>query len=134
MDVTSPVADRRRSPIRRLAAALDPWAPPLALMGVIFYFSAQPDLSSGLGVIDLVGRKFVHAGEYALLSFLWWRALRTVLPVRRAALLGFAIAVAYAGTDEFHQTFVHGRHGAPLDVLIDSTGAGLAAFLACRRA
>lgn len=134
MDVTSPTAHRGRSPLRRALAALDPWAPPLALMGVIFYLSAQPDLSSGLGVIDLVGRKFVHAGEYALLSLLWWRALRTVAPARRAALLAFAVAVAYAGSDELHQTFVQGRHGAPLDVAIDSAGAGLAALVAWRRA
>ena len=62
---------------------LDPWAPPLVLMAVIFFFSAQPNLSSGLGWIDHVGRKFVHAGEYALLCFLWWRALRTFWRFRR---------------------------------------------------
>jgi hypothetical protein len=41
---------------------LDPWLPPLLLMGVIFFFSAQPSLDSGLGVIDLVARKIVHFG------------------------------------------------------------------------
>ena len=46
-----------------LASRLDPWLPPLLLMGVIFLLSAQPDLSTGLGLIDLVGRKVVHAGE-----------------------------------------------------------------------
>jgi VanZ family protein len=104
-------------------------------MGVIFYLSAQPDLSSGLGTIDLVGRKFVHAAEFGLLAFLWWRLLRTVTDKQRSAVLAaFAIAVAYAVTDELHQTFVDGRHGSPVDVLIDSAGAGLAALLAWRRA
>jgi VanZ family protein len=102
---------------------LDPWAPPLALMGLIFFFSAQPDLNSGLGVVDLIGRKLVHAGEYALLCFLWWRALRSVIPERRAALLALVIAFAYSCTDEFHQTFIHGRHGTPVDVAIDMVGA-----------
>lgn len=103
-------------------------------MGVIFYLSAQPDLSSGLGTIDLVGRKFVHAAEFGLLAFLWWRVLRTLTTRQRALIAAFAMAVAYAATDELHQTFVDGRHGSPVDVLIDSAGAGLAALLAWRRA
>jgi VanZ family protein len=108
---------------------IDPWAPPLALMALIFFFSAQADLNSGLGLIDQVGRKVIHAGEYAVLAFLWWRALRTVMPPDRALVAALAIAVAYSATDEFHQTFVRGRHGSPVDVLIDSLGALLAALL-----
>jgi VanZ family protein len=108
---------------------LDPWAPPLALMAVIFFFSAQPNLNSGLGWIDHVGRKFVHASEYALLCFLWWRALRTVLAHPAALYAAFAIAVGYAATDEFHQGFVAGRHSTWVDVVIDSLGAGIAVLL-----
>ena len=117
-----------------IARRLDPWAPPLALMVVIFLFSAQPDLNSGLGTIDLVVRKIIHATEYALLTFLWWRALRTVVSPERAIPLAVAAAVAYAATDEFHQRFVHGRHGTPVDVLIDATGATIVALLLRRRA
>lgn len=95
-------------------------------MAVIFALSAQPSLNSGLGAIDKVGRKFVHAGEYALLCALWWRALRTRFGARAALAGAFAITVAYAATDEFHQHFVSGRHGTPVDVVIDSVGAGLA--------
>jgi VanZ family protein len=116
-----------------IARRLDPWLPPLALMGVIFAFSAQPDLNSGLGTIDLVGRKIVHMSEYALLCFLWWRALRTMLSPRGAIALAFVLAVAYAGTDEFHQHFIHGRHGTPVDVGIDAVGAAAAAVLITRR-
>src|SRR3954468_17793165 len=72
---------------RPLISRLDPWAPPIALMVVIFVLSAQPDLNSGLGTIDLIGRKLVHAGEYALLTFLWWRALRTIATPRTAVAL-----------------------------------------------
>jgi VanZ family protein len=117
----------------RVLSRLDPWAPPIAVMAVIFALSAQPDLNSGLGTIDLVGRKFVHASEYALLCFLWWRALRTVTADRRAVAAAFAICVAYSATDEWHQTFVHGRHGSPVDVGIDAVGAGIAALLILRR-
>jgi VanZ family protein len=107
---------------------LDLWLPPLLLMGAIFFLSAQPSLDSGLGWVDMVGRKLIHFGEYALLAFLWWRALVTVTTPRRAALIAFALASAYAATDEYHQTFVEGRHGSPVDWLIDSAGAAAAAL------
>ena len=109
------------------------WLPPLVLMAVIFLLSAQPDLNSGLGTIDLIGRKIIHASEYALLCFLWWRALRTLVADLPAVAGAFAIAVAYSSTDEWHQTFVSGRHGSPVDVLIDATGAAVAALLIVRR-
>jgi VanZ family protein len=95
-------------------------------MAVIFLLSAQPDLNSGLGTIDLVGRKVIHASEYGLLTFLWWRALRSVPAAA-------AIAVAYAGTDEFHQHFVHGRHASPVDVGIDALGVAIAAVIIVRK-
>jgi len=71
------------------------FAPPVALLGVIFFLSAQPALNSGLGVVDTVGRKFVHMGEYGLLWFLWWRALG-----KGSAAPAVAIALGYAATDE----------------------------------
>jgi VanZ family protein len=107
---------------------LDLWLPPLVLMGVIFFFSDQPSLDSGLGMIDLIGRKLVHFGEYALLCFLWWRPFSPITTPGRAALWAFALASGYAITDEFHQTFVEGRHGTPVDWAIDSAGAAVAAI------
>jgi len=107
---------------------LDLWLPPLLLMGVIFFFSDQPSLDSGLGLIDTIGRKLVHFAEYALLCFLWWRALVTMTTPGRAALLAFLLASGYAATDEYHQTFVEGRHGSPIDWAIDSAGAAVAAL------
>ena len=41
------------------------------------------------------------------------------------------ITIAYAITDELHQTAVTGRHWSPVDVLIDSTGVAIA-FAATR--
>ena len=114
------------------ARALSLWLPPLALMVVIFVLSAQPSLDSGLGLLDTIGRKVVHFAEYALLCALWWRALRTVVPARAAIAIAFALASLYAVSDEFHQSFVEGRHGSPVDWAIDTAGAGVAA-LALRR-
>jgi VanZ family protein len=100
---------------------LSRFGPPIVLMAVVFFLSAQPDLNSGLGTVDLIGRKIIHAGTYGLLWWLWFRALgvRSPLP---AALIG----IAYAISDEYHQSFVEGRHGSPVDVLIDSTGVAIA--------
>jgi VanZ family protein len=113
---------------------LDPWLPPLLLMGVIFFFSAQPSLDSGLGVIDLVARKVVHFGEYALLCFLWWRAFATITDPGRAAMAAFLVSSGYAVTDELHQTAVEGRTGTPVDWAVDSAGAAVVAlWLRARR-
>jgi VanZ family protein len=125
MDVT-------RSP-SEIVSRLDPWAPPVALMVLIFVLSAQPDLSSGLGVWDTVGRKVVHMSEYALLCALWWRALRTVASDGSALALAILVALAYAASDEVHQVFVHGRHGTPVDVIIDAAGVAAASLAIARR-
>jgi VanZ family protein len=104
--------------------ALSRFGPPLALMGVIFFFSAQPDLSTGLGTWDLVVRKLAHMAEYGLLWLLWLRALGRDHP-----LAATVITLAYAATDELHQSFVEGRNGTPVDVLIDAAGVAIAAAL-----
>ena len=65
----------------------------------------------------------------ALLAILLWRALRK--PVRgdlrpwswAVAGQAFAVAVCYAASDEFHQTFVPSRTGTVIDVGWDSLGA-----------
>jgi VanZ family protein len=102
-------------------ATLGRFGPPVVLMAIIFFLSAQPDLNSGLGTWDTVLRKLVHMTEYGLLGFLWWRALGFAHPLPPVV-----IAIAYAASDEFHQTFVDGRHGTPWDVAIDALGVGLA--------
>ncbi len=88
-------------------------------MALIFALSAQPSLNSGLGAWDLVLRKLAHMTEFGLLWVLWMSALQR--PVAAAG-----IALAYAATDELHQTFVPGRHGTPWDWAIDAAGVGLA--------
>ena len=43
------------------------YAPPLAVMALIFALSATPDLSSGLGTWDFILRKTAHVGIFGLL-------------------------------------------------------------------
>ena len=97
------------------------FGPPLALMAVIFALSAQPDLGTGLGTVDLVARKLAHMAVFGLLWLLWVRALGPAAVVPAAA-----ITIAYAVSDEWHQTMVEGRSGSPLDVLVDAAGVAIA--------
>ena len=100
------------------------FGPPLAIMAVIWILSAQPDLRSGLDADwDLVLRKLAHMVVFGTLFLTLWRALRW----RGArALPAGVLTVLYAVSDELHQTTVAGRHGSPVDVLIDAVGVGLA--------
>jgi VanZ family protein len=99
---------------------------PLALMAVIFFLSAQP-AGGHHPWWEVVFRKLGHVGGYALLTGLWWWALRGL--VDRPLLWAIGIALAYACTDEYHQTFVRGREGTPRDVGIDAIGMAITAAL-----
>jgi VanZ family protein len=97
----------------------------LVWAAVIFAFSSIPSLNSGLGGWDYVLRKLAHMTEYAILALLLLRATGSFA-------WAFALAIAYAATDELHQLFVPGRHGSPIDVAIDAVGVGLALVVARR--
>ena len=99
------------------------WLPVAGWAALIFALSSIPSLSSGLGTWDLILRKLAHTTEFAVLAILFRRPLQRFWPA-------FACTIAYAASDEFHQHFVHGRTGSPIDVAIDSVGvlAGLLAY------
>ena len=104
------------------------WVPPLLWMALIFVVSAQPVLPHAPGVfVDTLLKKVAHVVEYAVLTVLWWRVWAARRRSGAAILVAGAVAVLYAASDEFHQTFVPGRHGQVSDVLIDSIGCILAA-------
>ncbi len=107
----------------RPADAISRYAPPVAVMALIFWLSATPDLSSGLGSLDLVLRKAAHITIFAVLWLTFVRATGWRRPIAATV-----AALLYAGSDEFHQTFVQGRHGSASDVAIDAVGMGLAAL------
>jgi VanZ family protein len=103
-------------------------------MGAIFFLSAQSS-SGSHSVFELILRKLAHVTEYAVLTLCWWRALsglQVSSSNRRRVLLAVCLALAYSASDELHQTFISGRHGTPVDVLIDSVGMTIAAVIATR--
>lgn len=100
------------------------WLPLLGWMGQIFYLSAQQKLpTSGSGWLDEVMSSGAHAGVFAVLALLW---MRIVGHHPRGWLLAFSLTGLYALSDEFHQSFVPGRHPDPWDLLCDGAGAALA--------
>lgn len=104
------------------------WAPVVLWAAVIFAFSSIPSLGTGLGTWDLALRKLAHVTEYAILGALLQRALgRPELSILAGSL--------YAASDEIHQSFVRGRHGAWYDVVLDSVGVmiGVIAWRRLRR-
>ena len=110
-----------------MTRVLSAWLPVVAWAALIFTLSSIPDLGTGLGGWDLVLRKIAHAAEYAVLGALLFRALGRELPA-------VAIGIAYAVTDEVHQAFVSGRHGAPVDVLVDAVGVLVGVYVLGRAA
>jgi VanZ family protein len=97
------------------------WLPVVVWAAVIFAFSAQPDLGTGLGFWDFVLRKIAHVVVFAILGLL----LARVLPLRYAVLVG----VLYGALDELHQHFVPGRVASVGDVAIDAVGVAIGVFV-----
>ena len=104
-------------------------AAPLALMGLIFYLSAQEQVGPDLPAFTWV---IAHFSEYALLAALWVWALAPALG-RRAFVAAAAISILYAASDEFHQSFIPGRDSSLLDLAIDALGVAVAVAVLSRR-
>jgi len=84
------------------------------------------------GLLHFLVRKSAHFTEYAILSALWFRALRvhlTSLWRVRWALIGLIVSLLIAILDEVHQSFVPSRTSSARDVLLDLCGALFAQIL-----
>jgi len=107
------------------------WLPALFMMLLIFLISAQS--SSNLPNFDWADRlvkKSGHVIGYAILALLYWRGLDFN---DRKHWVAWLLALLYAITDEFHQSFVSGRHPTVFDVVIfDNFGALISLWLVHR--
>ena len=127
------------------------WLPLLIWMAVIFSASADtqstertsrflepflrwiwPEISpEKIDQVRWVIRKMAHLTEFAILAWLWWRALRK--PTRhnprtwswRIAGCALGAVILYAISDEAHQHFVANRTASIRDVGIDTLGGML---------
>ena len=107
------------------------WVPAIVMMSIIFLFSSQPlDRLPDFDWADIIVKKGGHMLGYGLLAITYWYAFGWA---GRRRWLAWILAVLYACTDEFHQSFVPGRHPAILDILIfDNLGAIISLWLADR--
>ncbi len=110
-----------RSPVR--------WSAPVLWMGLIFYLSAQSHLPNLAPVFPGLQEIAGHLGVFAVLAWLWWRALRGA-GVSYAAGWALLIAVVYGASDEYHQSFVVDRTPDIFDLAMDATGASVALLMA----
>jgi len=112
-----PSTDWRLSAALRLLSAV-------ATMGAIFALSSrssQPKLP-GLApdLVAIAG----HVFAYAVLAILiWWGLPSRLLTKRQRVAAAFLCAVAFAVSDEWHQSFILGREPTFVDLALDVIGA-----------
>ncbi len=112
--------------LRRPLAIFVVWLPVVVWAAVIFALSATPNLRvAQADDLDFILRKAGHMAAFGILAVLLWRALGWS-GVHRTIAWSLLVTIAYAASDEFHQSFTAGRHASPVDVGIDSAGAAIA--------
>jgi len=109
-------------------------------MGLIFFLSAQPSLPSAPDPLsDAVLKKSAHVAAYAVLMVLLLRATEPTgdagpnrSPTRKQFWVCMAVLLAYAVSDEIHQSFVPGRSPRWTDAFGFDALGGLLGALAWR--
>jgi hypothetical protein len=100
------------------------FGPAILLMAVIFTFSSIPEKGlPDFGAENFTYRKSSHAIGYMLLAPAYLIAIGEKRP--RAWLWAFLLAILYAMSDEFHQSFTPGRTPRLFDVGVDTIGSSL---------
>lgn len=138
---------KQRSQYSQVFAVLS-WLFVAAMACIIFFMSSRSDvdLNTSTGIITVIKDALAaatttlfghpvdvspigHFTEFFLLGGALANALRLHFSPTRACVLAVVIASLYGVTDELHQIFVPGRTCDPLDWLVDTVAALLAAVL-----
>ena len=116
---------------RRTVFRLVWWWFPLILWAVwIYWLSSRPSLphpARRVGVSDYLFDYVAHGVNFAVLTFLSWRVVRqrrwtALFGMPSSAPMASVVALTYAATDEWHQSFVPGRTASIKDWLADAAG------------
>lgn len=105
------------------------WVPMVLTMAAISGASSQQSWPEALtGSPDWV----LHGSAFGLLAAsVWFGCGGALWPPRgrpRWALAAFLVAVLYGALDEWHQSFIPGRHASVLDWIADGVGAAIVAI------
>lgn len=106
------------------------WIPPFLWASLIFWLSSFPADELPSWEIPYLD-KFVHALEFGILALLLYRSAKITFVMKTRSFLmafTFLIAIVFALTDEWHQTFVPGRISSPYDLAADAFGILLFLF------
>ncbi len=102
-------------------------------MLLIFFLSHQPGFSdnpespSFFEMVPNLLANLLHIPEYGVLAALYWFSFRgKINSIARLNLVVIVLALLYAGSDEFHQSFVTGRYASAMDIASDFVGAVVA--------
>lgn len=99
------------------------WLPALFLMTLIFVLSSIPsEEMPSFGFWDTLVKKGGHMLGYGVLALALWFAMQWT---QKYTWLALFLTVIFALTDEFHQSFVPGRHASLLDALVFDGGGAL---------
>jgi len=107
------------------------WFPVIVYCALIFIQSSRP-VPESIPEIPYLD-KLLHAGAYALLGALFFRAYRTTALADKLyfiIILSILSAGLYGISDELHQYFVPFRSADILDALADFVGSAMGAFAA----
>jgi len=102
------------------------WLVTFTYMVIIFFLSSIP--GKDIPLIFPFSDKIIHLVEYMILSLLLKKALSSS-SFKYVSILAVLIGVIYGVSDEFHQSFVHGRKCDPGDLIFDTIGCILGQFL-----
>jgi VanZ family protein len=103
------------------------WLPAIFMMSVIFMASNTPGSSiPNFGALDVVLKKAGHISIYCLLTIAGWYGFRFE---KGRWWLVFLMVILYAVSDEFHQSFIPGRHPSWIDVTVFDGGGAILGLL-----
>jgi VanZ family protein len=109
------------------------WGPAILVMGLIFIASntSGSDIPK-FGIFDLIVKKGGHMLGYALLAASFFHGLDNGKRASRSVFAGAVLlAILYAASDEFHQSFTPGRSPAIMDICIDTIGSIIGISVLC---
>ena len=112
----------------KLMRALGRWCPAFLMMAAIFAFSSRPsDDLPNFHLFDYLVKKAGHMIGFGLLALSYLYAFNR--RDNKSVFIAWLLAILYAFTDEYHQSFVASRHSSIWDVILfDNFGAILALY------
>lgn len=93
-------------------------------IGIIEEIPTEKEKQTIVNNLNLPLRKIMHFTEYLILSLLLLNTLNKT-NIKNKYFITILTCFIYAITDEYHQTFITGRTGQFIDVLIDTAGSAL---------